>query len=143
MKTYEVHVFRHDKWWVIEIPDVRGAHSQARHLREVELMARDVIALMLEVSEDSFDIDVHVHTPDDVQIELDHSARYRRQAADAQSQAAWHLRRATRRLRTKGLPYRDIGAVLGVSGARAKQLDAEADLPKPRTRADADNLVDA
>lgn len=127
MRTYRVDVQRGDRWWVLSVPDVEGAHSQARHLREVEATARDLIALMLEVPADSFGIDVRVQVPRDVQGELTEADRLRREAARKQSLAAWHQRVAVRMLRGRGIPYRDVGQMLGISGQRAKQLDAEAE----------------
>jgi predicted RNase H-like HicB family nuclease len=126
MKTYRVQVERGDRWWIVSVPEVPGAHTQARHLREVGPMAREVIALMLEIPEDTFELDVHIKIPADVLAELETSERLRQEAAARQTEAARHLRLAVRRLRRKGLVYRDVGEMLGVSAARAKQLDSEA-----------------
>lgn len=65
MKTYRVEVEHGERWWIVSVPEVPGAHTQARHLREVEAMAREVVALMLEVPEDSFDLDVEIEIPAD------------------------------------------------------------------------------
>ncbi len=126
MKTYRVEVEHGERWWIVSIPEVPGAHTQARHLREVEAMAREVVALMLEIPEDSFDLHVEIKIPADVRAELEISEKLRRDAAARQREAARHLRLAVRRLRQRGLVYRDVGAMLGVSAARAKQLDSEA-----------------
>ena len=55
--TYEAHVSRDGKWWMISIPKL-GALTQARHLSEVERMARSLIAITLDVDTDSFCIDI-------------------------------------------------------------------------------------
>jgi predicted ribonuclease YlaK len=90
-------------------------------------MARDLIAIMDDISADSFALEVSIVLPADVQSELDSSARLRADAARSQAQAAAAARRAARRLREQGLPLQDVGRALGVSFQRAKQLIDEAD----------------
>jgi len=63
MNTCLVQVERSDRWWIVSIPEVPGAHTQARHSREIEAMAREVVALMLEIPEDSFKLDVQFKIP--------------------------------------------------------------------------------
>jgi len=121
LKIYRIDVERDGRYWRIRVPDVERS-TQARHLREVELMARDLIAIMEDTSPDSFELDVHIELPEDVRQELARSAELREQAANAQAEAARLSRDAARRLYDRGLPLRDIGKVLGVSFQRAKQL---------------------
>lgn len=85
MKTYRVEVEHGERWWIVSIPDVPGAHTQVRHLREAEAMAREVVALMLEVPEDSFLLDVESKIPADVRAELEMSEKLRRDAAARQT----------------------------------------------------------
>jgi len=108
------------------VPEV-GRTTQARTLREVEAMARDLVAIMDDIPADSFSLDVTLTLPADVRAELDRSAELREQAASSQAQAAQLARRAARRLRDQGLPLQDVGKALGVSFQRAKQLIDEAD----------------
>lgn len=49
MTVYRVNVERAGSWWAISVPDLPGVFSQARRRDEVEDMARDVIALYLDV----------------------------------------------------------------------------------------------
>lgn len=126
LRTYHAEVDRDGKVWRIRVPEVART-TQARTLREVEPMARDLIAIMDNIPADSFDLDVTLTLPADVQAELDRSAELREQAALSQAQAAQLARRAARRLRDQGLPLRDVGKALGVSFQRAKQLIDEAD----------------
>lgn len=122
MVTYRVDVRHGERWWVLEVPEVPGAVSQSRTLRDVEATARDVIALMLDVEPDSFGVDVHVELPESVTSHLARSATLREQAADAQAGAAAEVRAAARDLAGRGVTVRDIGAALGVSHQRAHQL---------------------
>lgn len=56
--SYTARAVRRGRWWAIEVPEIPGVFSQARRIDLVEPMAREAIALMLEVPEDSFDVAV-------------------------------------------------------------------------------------
>ena len=71
VKQYTARVTRDDRFWLIHVPEI-DRFTQARHLREVEAMARDLIAGTLD--------------------EVDHSVRPRRAEA----------RRTDRRLSSAG-----------------------------------------
>jgi predicted RNase H-like HicB family nuclease len=62
-KAYSVHARRRgdDEWWAITVEELAGVHSQAKRFDEVAGMARDAIALMLEVPPESFDIVIQRH----------------------------------------------------------------------------------
>src|SRR5450759_835444 len=47
--TYTARARRSGAWWAIDVPDLPGVYSQARRLDGVESMARDAIALFLDV----------------------------------------------------------------------------------------------
>jgi hypothetical protein len=125
LKTYRAEVDRDGKVWRVRVPEVQRT-TQARTLREVEPMARDLIAIMDDIPADSFGLDVTIVLPADVQAELERSAALRADAARSQAQAAAASRRAARRLREQGMPLQDVGQALGVSFQRAKQLIDEA-----------------
>ena len=124
MDTYTAQVERDGRFWLIHVPEV-DRWTQARTLREVEPMARDLVAVMLEVDPDSFELRVDLELPEDVQRHLREAARLRTEAADANSAAARESRAAAAALATRGLPLRDIGLALGVSHQRAGQLLTE------------------
>lgn len=121
VKTYHANASRDGRFWLVHIPEI-DQYSQGRNLTDVEPMARDLIALWLDVPEDSFDVAVQVQLPDDVQRHLELAAKYATDSAHAQAQAARERRFAARELKSKGLTVRDIGAALGVSYQRAQQL---------------------
>jgi predicted RNase H-like HicB family nuclease len=58
MTVYEVYIERSGSWWAISVPELRGVFSQARRRTDVARMARDAIALYLDVPLDSFEIAV-------------------------------------------------------------------------------------
>lgn len=121
-KTYRVEAERDGRWWVASMAEIKGAHTQARRLDQLELMARDVISLILDVPEDSFDIDIHASLPEDVE-DLAARTREARSRADASADEANEFtREAVPRLLAKGLPVRDVAVILGLSFQRVSQL---------------------
>ncbi|MGO8961292.1 MAG: hypothetical protein ACLQFR_28560 [Streptosporangiaceae bacterium] len=112
--------------WRVRVPEVQRT-TQARNLREVEAMARDLIAIMDDIPADTFSLEVTIILPAEVQEELERSAALRQEAARSQAAAAAAASRAARRLRDQGLPLQDVGQAIGVSFQRAKQLIDEAD----------------
>lgn len=129
VRAYQVLVERgrSKRWWLINVPEVSGAHTQARRLDQVEEVSRDLIVLMDEGAPASFEIEVVVQLPETVRNQLDRSAEMFQEAARFQAQAAALVRDAAFRLHhEEGLAFRDVGRVLGVSFQRAKQLVDEA-----------------
>ena len=117
---------RDGKYWFIRIPQLgknpEGLPAQARQLSEIEPMARDLIAVYLDVPEDSFDVEVEIELPEPVRRHLDTARRLADEAADALTNSARARRQAAIELRALGMTVRDIGAALGVSHQRAQQL---------------------
>jgi len=122
VKTYRVRCEWDDtRWWVVTVPDIPGAITQARRLDQVEKDVAEVIELMTG------------ETPGTYAIELDWEApaggalakRAQRARADADrkaEEAAEATKAAARALRKAGFSYRDIGTMIGVSYQRAQQL---------------------
>ena len=125
MTTYRAEVERDGRFWRVRVPDIDRS-TQARSLSEAEAMVRDLIAIMTDVPQNSFDVDMRIILPEDVQIELDQSQVLREQAKQSQAEAARLARDAAHRLHDLGLSLRDIGRALGVTFQRAKQLVNEA-----------------
>lgn len=63
VKTYIASCQRSGSWWSISVPEIKGLHSQARRLDQVEDMAGDAIALMLDVPAESFAVEVRPELP--------------------------------------------------------------------------------
>jgi Arc/MetJ-type ribon-helix-helix transcriptional regulator len=66
LTTYHAEVDRDGAVWRIRVPEVRRT-TQARSLREVRAMARDLIAIMDNIPADSFDLDITITLPADVE----------------------------------------------------------------------------
>lgn len=120
VSTYHAQVTRGDKFWLIRVPEIDRS-TQARHLREVETMARDLVAVMEDVEPDSFELKVDVAIPAGVESHLNASRKLRMEADDLSRRAAEEARIAAREL-ARDMPLRDVASVLGVSHQRAHQL---------------------
>jgi predicted RNase H-like HicB family nuclease len=123
-ESYVVQVRRDDSgWWVISAPEVRGVHSQARRLDRVEDIARDAIALMLEVPKDSFDVALKVMPLPEILPLLNDLALARHVEQEARERLAEVTAEAARILVDKvGLTLRDTAWFLGMSYQRVGQL---------------------
>jgi hypothetical protein len=118
-----------ERGWLIRVPGLGsypedGLPTWARSIPDIEPMARDLIAVYLDVPPDSFAVSTQVELPDSVRYHLELVAKLRQEAADAQAAAAEEYRRAAAELKASGLTVRDIGAALGISHQRVQQLVA-------------------
>lgn len=125
MNAYTALVSRDGKFWHIEVPKIDRV-TQARNISEVDVMARDLIAIMTGLEPDSFELDVRIELPESVQAHLSEVERARGAEAEARSLAATELRAAAAELKDAGLSVRELGSVLGVSYQRASQLTSSA-----------------
>jgi hypothetical protein len=124
--VYHVRVERGDKFWLLHVDEI-DRWTQARNLREVEPMARDLISLMEEVPTGSFELEIDITAPDAVAKHLERARQLADEAARARAGAAFESRQAALDLHKDGVPLRDIGTILGVSYQRAHQLVSEAE----------------
>lgn len=118
---YTVNVRRGETYWLVHVPEVDRT-TQARSLREVEPMARDLIAVMDDLDPAAVQLEVVVEVPEVASEHWQRSAELHAQAADLRARAAAEAGAAARALRGLGLTVRDIGGVLDVSYQRADQL---------------------
>lgn len=120
---YTARVSRDGRWWMISVPEIDGL-TQARRLSEVVTMARELIALTLDIGTEDIDIALSIDSIGDIDVQsrLDEIAREREEARDVERRLAEHTRALARDLASHDVPQRDIGAVLGVSHQRANQL---------------------
>ncbi|MHA6629053.1 hypothetical protein ACU61A_26760 [Pseudonocardia sichuanensis] len=121
MSTYTAHVTRSGRYWHIHIPEIDRV-TQARNVGEIDVMARDLIAVMLDIEPDSFTVDVQVTMPASVREHLDRAEQLRAEELRLRSEAAAEVRAAALELKESGIPLRDLGKLLGVSHQRAHQL---------------------
>jgi hypothetical protein len=128
--VYSVRVWRDGGWWlgrVIEASD--GADpmplnclTQARALAGIDSMVRDLIATVLDTSEDAFDIEVEYDLPPDVRDPLREAKSARTWLETAQGLWLEKSALAARALADKGYSLRETAKLLGMSHQRVGQL---------------------
>lgn len=121
--TYTAMAQRDDGWWAIRVAELPGVFSQAKRLDRVEAMARDAIALLLDVPPDSFDVTVREVLGAEAERAVNGAIEARAEALERQELASVKSREAVRTLTRLGLPQRDIGRLLDLSHQRVGQLD--------------------
>ena len=120
MANYRATVARDGRFWLVRVEGVGS--TQARHLRELDTMAKDLIALMTNDNPEEVVVDYDIRLPAEVADHLRRSEELRAASAEAQAAAAAEVRSAARQLHEQGVALRDVGKVLGVSHQRAHQL---------------------
>lgn len=95
-----------------------SAKAHARSLLAVHLEVDDLAAAGIEIHDD-------VRLPEGIELEIDALTRRRREAEALRSEVALATRSAAAKLRAAGLSTRDVGELVGISGARVSQFDAE------------------
>jgi hypothetical protein len=111
MTQYHAHVEYDGRFWNIQVAGV-GWSTHARHLDEVDPLARQLVAEMNGAASASIDLAVHVKIPEQAQQHMQRAEQLRMTAAEAEAQAAAEVEAATRMLQEQGLPMQDIGKVL-------------------------------
>jgi hypothetical protein len=123
--TYKVRAYRSGKWWALETEGVPRAVSQARRLDHADEMIRDALSAVLDVPEDSFDVTIE---PDleDVNADIERLAelRHRQELLANEARKAQH-EVVAQLVNDVGLPYRDVGTIVGLSYQRVAQILAE------------------
>lgn len=120
--TYKATATREGRWWIVTVSEL-DAVTQARNVAEIDVMARGLVAALLDVEEDSVNVDVELRLPEGLQADLDESRRLRAEAAAAASRAADSSRGLVHALiQVEHMTQSDAAAVLGISQQRVQQL---------------------
>ena len=134
MTTYRVNVYRDDRWWMIDVPELdgrRGADglinvgslTQARHYTDIEQEARDFICTVVDAAPSAVDLDVHIDVDGlDVGDAAAAIAADRATAKEAEARAISHSTDVAVRLSEAGVPMREIAEIVGVTHQRVDQL---------------------
>ncbi len=113
--------------WIVQFTDP-DISTFGRTLAVAKAHARSLLAVYLEVADlDAADVRIEddVRLPSAVQGEIEALALRRVRADALRGEVAADTRRAAADLRKAGLSTRDVGEILGISGARVTQIERE------------------
>ncbi|MBM9469504.1 hypothetical protein [Nakamurella leprariae] len=120
MSVYHAQVQRDGKYWSVWVPEVERV-TQARSLREVEPMVRDLVVVM-DPDAVIDDVRVEIQMPAAAADHFEAAQHLLELTQQANAAAAAERAAAAQSLKQAGLTVRDIGETLGVSFQRAHQL---------------------
>ena len=126
--THYVATYVHDdRAWIVQFhePDIAtfgrtlaAAKRQARSALAVHLEVDDLAAAGAQVIDD-------VRLPTEIEAEIRQLVERRSTSETLRAEVAATTRRTASNLRRLGLSTRDVGEILGISGARVAQIDRE------------------
>ena len=120
---YTARAQRDGNWWAISVAGLPGALTQVRRLDQAEAMTREVIALVLDVPEDSFDVQVVPDLTEPQRAAMDELDQAKASYAAAAARVTERQQDvASLLVRDEGLTVRDAAVLLGVSYQRVSQL---------------------
>lgn len=122
--TYTATAVREGRWWDIQIPEV-GGYTQARRLSDIELMARELIAVTLDVPLSAVAVAVKITKVGSVENVSERAIAIKEARRKAAELERWQLAEASQlahELSEAAVPLRDIGTILDVSFQRVHQL---------------------
>ncbi|MDR0594212.1 MAG: hypothetical protein LBG60_13370 [Bifidobacteriaceae bacterium] len=122
-RSYRARARKDGRFWLVEISalDITG---QARSLREVEEVAREVAALVLDTDPAAIGVDVEIELPTDLAAAWARTRSEMAAVRQAQADAARQSRDVVTALRSAGYTYAEAGAALGLSPQRVQKIAA-------------------
>jgi predicted RNase H-like HicB family nuclease len=118
-----------DRAWIVQFRDPDIA-TFGRTLASAKRYARSALAVYLEVAdltEAGVEVVDDVRLPPGVADEIERLIDQRSKAEALRAEVAEATRRAAADLRRLGLSTRDVGEILGISGARVAQIERESE----------------
>lgn len=118
---------RDDRAWIVQFRDPDIA-TFGRTLVSAKRYARSALAVYLEVDDlaaAGVEIVDDVRLPEEIAFEITRLGDQRSKVETLRAEVAEATRRAATDLRRMGLSTRDVGEILGISGARVAQIDRE------------------
>lgn len=113
------HATRSGDWWAVEVPQIPGLFTQAKRLDQIEglvveaaaMLGHEGVRVAVEAALDAEDVRA-----------LDDARERSERLALAEREAAVASREAVDRLRSRGLPVRDVAELMKISPQRVSQL---------------------
>ena len=124
---YRARYTHDDRAWIVQFRDPDIA-TFGRTLASAKRYARSALAVYLEVDDltaSGIEVIDEVHLPADISDEIHQLLDQRSKVEALRAEVAQATRRAATDLRRMGLSTRDVGEILGISGARVAQIDRE------------------
>ena len=120
--------YRHDdRAWIVQFRDPDIA-TFGRSLASAKRYARSALAVHLEIDDlaaAGIEVIDDVRLPSQIWAEVSQLLDQRSRVDALRSEVAAGTRRAASDLRGMGLSTRDVGEILGISGARVTQIERE------------------
>jgi predicted RNase H-like HicB family nuclease len=117
-----VKISREDGQWVADVPRAKGLVAWSASLERLRKHVQMALTQGYPALAGQELREVYM-LPKGVQTLLDEAKKAERSAESAQKKASQLKRRASRELRERlGISVREVGALMGISGARAHQL---------------------
>jgi hypothetical protein len=121
-RIFDAIASREGRWWLVRVPAL-DAVTQARSIREIPVMATDLVAALLDVDEADVTVNVSFELPEAIASTWAEAEALRAQADEAEERAAALRRAAVRALLTEEhMSQAEAGALLGLSKQRIQQL---------------------
>ena len=118
-----------DRAWIVQFRDPDIA-TFGRSLPSAKRYARSALAVYLEMGDltaAGIEVVDDVRLPAEISDEVRRLVDQRSKVESLRTEVAEATRRAAADLRRMGLSTRDVGEILGISGARVAQMDRESD----------------
>jgi predicted RNase H-like HicB family nuclease/DNA-binding XRE family transcriptional regulator len=126
MKTYRTVYERDpDGWWIVDVPDVAGCHTQGRSIEQARRRVRDALAVCVGVkAARAATLAEEIRLPKDCEKDVEDLRAMKAELIDLKLRLAKAEQRTLKRLRHDArLGQRDAGEILGVSFQRVHQLE--------------------
>jgi hypothetical protein len=128
--TYEVRAWQEEGWWLARITGASGdadltpvnALTHARSLTKIEQVVRDLVAMILDVDEAAFDVEVEYVLPTEIDALVCEAIGAQTWLDAARDLFRDRTAAAARALSDQGFSLREVAKLLGLSDRRLDQL---------------------
>ena len=121
-RAYTARFERGEKYWIVNIEEVQGCHTQARTIQQGKERIREALSLYIGDAAETVEIEVDAALPTSVRKVVDRSRIERQHAEEEAAKAAKSTERAIKAMLELGLSTRDAGDLLGISRQRVHQV---------------------
>lgn len=122
-RRFVVRFERGERWWVADIPEVQGCHTQGRNLAQTRRNIRQCLALLLgdKVAETA-ELEEHIAYPAGVRPALQRLQRKMERASVLNAELEKERQELIGELAKAGFSTHDVGDMVGLSKPRVAQI---------------------